>query len=159
MNYVSTPIVREKSDRHLLLESVRIKIWNPVFTVGVVTFVSSMLFRGFLDAQFAVIPLAASTLVLFSGVWILSQTGVVVLDKEQSNCYCIYRHLGYLQKIYTYPLTSIDKVILHASGGKFILQLLKDDGAMVTVAASGRREELVVAASEIAAFLKMPMEG
>ena len=59
-------MVREQSEQHLLLESMRAKIWHPVFTIGVITFVTSMIFRGFLDAHLAVFPLAISTFVLFS---------------------------------------------------------------------------------------------
>lgn len=159
LNYVNTPVVREKSEQHLLLESIRTKIWNPVFTFGVITFVTSMIFRGFLDAHLAVFPLAISTFVLFSGVWILSQNGTVVFDKGQSNCYCIYKHLGYLQKTYTYPITSIDKIFLHERSGKFFLQLLKDDGVLVTLAVSKKKEMLLAPASEISEFLKIPLQA
>ena len=159
INYVNAPLLKEKRELHLVLVSLQNKVWNPVFVTGTITFVCAMLFRGFLDAGFAVIPLALSTLMLFSGIWILSANGIVVFDKIDSNCYCSYKHLGYLQKVYTYPLTSIDKVLLEGnSKGKFKLLLLKDDGVMVKIAESRSRDLLYRTGEEITSFLKIPLE-
>lgn len=152
------PAIKEQNDLFLVLISTRAKVWNPVFTVGVITFTCSMLFRGFLDAQIAVLPLAISTLILFSGVWILSAHGMAVLDKTDSNCYLIYKHLGYLQKEYIHPLTSFDKVCITGSGGRFTMSLLKDDGKSVKLAVFRDEQAISAVAGKIATFLAIPMQ-
>ena len=153
-------MVKERQEQYLILESLRSKIWNPVFTVGVITFVTSMLFRGFLNSSSAVYPLGISTLILFSGIWILSANAQIVFDKDSSLCYVIYKHLGYLQKIYTYPLTSFDEIFLEETGNqKFSLQLLKDDGNFIMVAGSKDKGQLRSTGNEIAQFLKIPLES
>ncbi len=152
-------MLAEKQDQFLVLESIPNKVWNPVFTAGVITFVLSMLFRGFFNSELAVFPLALSTLILFSGVWILSANGKIVLDNNESKCYFIYKHLGYFQKIYTYPLTSFDKVLLTAKGNqKFLLGLLSDNGKNVTVAYSKNKEHLLLTGREMSSFLKIPLQ-
>lgn len=158
INSINVPAIKEQNDLYLILVSAPVKVWNPVFTVGVIAFTCSMLFRGFLDAQIAVLPLAISTLVLFSGVWILSANGMAVLDKTDSNCYLIYKHLGYLQKEYIHPLTSFDKVCITRSGGRFSLYFQKDDGKTVMLAVSRDEQALRVVAGKIASFLAIPLQ-
>src|SRR4051812_35385949 len=97
---MDAPIVKERTNDYLILESIRNKVWNPVFTIGAITFFLSMTLRGFFDQSLAVIPLGISTFILFDGIWILSATAQVVFDKNESRVYFIYKHLGYLQKIY-----------------------------------------------------------
>lgn len=151
-------MLKEESVSFLMLVGVPQKVWNPVFLTGTIAFAISMMFRGFLDATFAVFPLALSTLVLFAGVWRLSANGMVVFDKSDSACYCIYKHLGYLQKSYNYPLTSIETVqITTEAGNSFILSLMKDDGAMIQIASSKSNESLALVAGKIAAFLNVPL--
>lgn len=141
-----------------MLVGVPQKVWNPVFLTGTIAFAISMMFRGFLDATFAVFPLALSTLVLFAGVWRLSANGMVVFDKTDSACYCIYKHLGYLQKSYTYPLTSIEQVIITSGSGKnFNLFLLKDDGQLIQIATSKSKESLQFVAGRLSGFLEVPV--
>ena len=160
INYFDAVTVREKAGHFLILESIRNKVWNPVFTVGAIAFVLSMTLRGFFDQGYAAVTLAASTVVLFSGVWILSAVAVVVFDKNESRVYFVYKHLGYLQKVYTHPLTSFDEVqLVPAGGGKQRLQLLKDDGTEVKVAERKDREVMETAAREISLFLNLPLKS
>lgn len=159
LNYFHAPAVKEKSVSHLVLESIRNKVWNPVFTIGVITFVLSMTLRGFFDQHLAIIPLAISTFVLFSGVWILSASALVVFDNTESKIYFVYKHLGYLQKIYSYPLTSVDAVeLIEMGNGKFRLQLQKDDGSFAKVAEQKDQNCLQSTAMEISSFLSVPMK-
>lgn len=160
LHFISCPIIKEKNSRHLLLVSLRQKVWNPVFLTGTITFICSMLFRGFLDASIAVWPLAFSTILLFSGIWILSSNGLLVFDMADSNCYCIYKHLGYLQKSYAYPITSIDKILLEKTNlGRFSVLLIKDDGSRVKVMVSADEQQLLNAAREISGFLRIPLDA
>lgn len=159
LHYVNCPVIKESDNRHLLLVSLPNKVWNPVFLTGTITFVCSMLFRGFLDASFAVWPLAFSTLLLFYGVWILSSNGLVVFDMIESNCYCIYKHLGYLQKSYIYPITSIDRILVkNYTAGRFSVYLSKDDGSLVKIMESADEKELKAVAHEIANYLNIPLD-
>ncbi|HYV90425.1 MAG TPA: hypothetical protein VE978_01525 [Chitinophagales bacterium] len=160
LNYFDAPVVKEKSEDHLMLESIQNKVWNPVFTVGVITFVLSMTLRGFFDQQFAVIPLGLSTFVLFAGIWKLSSAALVVFDKNDSKVYFIYKHLGYLQKIYVHALTSFDELeLIELGNGKFRLQLLKDDGTQVKVAERKEKSLLQNTAKEIASSLNLPVKS
>ena len=160
LNYFHAPVVKRQTIDFLMLESIRNKVWNPVFTIGAITFFLSMTLRGFFNQAYAVIPLGISTIVLVSGVWILSATALIVFDKTESRIYCIYKHLGYLQKIYTYPLTSFDEIFLEETGNqKFSLQLLKDDGNFIMVAGSKDKGQLRSTGNEIAQFLKIPLES
>jgi hypothetical protein len=159
INHVNTPLIREKSEDVLILESIQKRVWNPVFTVGAIAFVISMLIRGFLNAYLAVIPLGLSTIVLICGVWILSANGTVVFDKGDSKVYFIYKHLGYLQKIYVHALTSFESVLLEeVEVSKNRLYLLKDDSSRlkITNANNGLQSEL---ADEISAFLAVPISN
>jgi len=159
LNYFDAPLVKEKNENVLILESIRNKVWNPVFTIGVITFVLSMTLRGFFNQYYAVIPLGLSTIVLFSGIWILSAVALVVFDKNESKVYFIYKHLGYLQKLYVHPLTSFDAVQIEEAGnGKIRLQLLKDDGALIKIAEKKDGKTLHMVAEEVSSFLKIPLK-
>jgi hypothetical protein len=156
LNYFHAHVVREKAEDHLILESVRNKVWNPVFTIGMITFILSMILRGFFDQHYAAVSLGISTFVLFAGVWKLSATAMVIFDKNESKVYFIYKHLGYLQKIYMYPLTSFDAVeVVDLGNGVFRLQLQKDDGASVKIAESRNKDLLLSTWSEVSGFLQI----
>ncbi|MCY7408897.1 MAG: hypothetical protein LH473_01360 [Chitinophagales bacterium] len=159
LHYFHAPLLKEKTSDHLILESIRNKVWNPVFTMGAITFFLSMMLRGFFDQAFAVIPLGLSTIVLFSGIWILSANAVVIFDKKQSEVLFIYKHLGYLQKIYMHPISSIEEITLtKLSSGKYRFQFLKDDGNSVKIAETKNIELLMQTAKEVAAFLNIPLK-
>ena len=115
--------------------------------------------RGFFDQAYAVIPLGLSTFVLFSGIWILSAHAEIIFDKKQSEVLLIYKHLGYLQKIYMHPLTSIEEISLtKLTSGKYILQIMKDDGNIVKIAASKNHELLSATANQVCNFLNIPLK-
>jgi hypothetical protein len=154
LNYVDTPLVKERGADYLILGSIRKRVWNPVFTVGVITFVCAMIFRGFLDEKIAVFPLGISTLILFSGIWILSSAGRIIFDRKESKCYVVYTHLGYLRKIYSFPLSSFDQVNFRTSGTIENLSLLKDNGEELPVAHSNN-SSLASAANVLGEFLQI----
>jgi len=159
LNYFDAPVVKEKQENFLVLESIRNKVWNPVFTVGVITFVLSMTLRGFFNQYLAVFPLGISTLILFSGIWILSSVAIVVFDKNESKIYFVYKHLGYLQKVYTFPLSSFEEVELVNGEKKMLLQLAKDDGTFIKVASRKEKKMIGETASTIASFLNLPLKS
>ena len=159
LNYFDAPVVKEKADDHLILESIRNKVWNPVFTVGVIAFVLSMTLRGFFDQGYAAFTLGISTFILFSGIWKLSATAEIIFDKKESKVYFVYKHLGYLQKVYEHAMSSFDGVeLLNSGSGKLRLQLVKDDGTQVKVAERKEKVLLQNIAEEIASFLNLPLK-
>jgi hypothetical protein len=84
----------------------------------------------------------------------------VVFDKNESKVYFVYKHLGYLQKVYMLPLTSIDEV--HLTGvadGKFRIEILKDDGLQIKVAVKKDKPLLETTAREISSFLNVPLKS
>lgn len=158
LNYSDAPVVREKYEDHLVLESIQNKVWNPLFTAGVVAFILSMTLRGFFDQHFAVIPLGLSTIVLFAGVWKLSAAAIILFDKKESKIHFIYKHLGYLQKTYSHPMSSIETIELaETRNGNLSLKLLKDDGTSVKIAGNGNKKILSETANEISLFMKVPV--
>ena len=116
-----------------------------------------MTLRGFFDQRYAVFPLAVSTIILISGVWLLSATATIIFDKVESKSYFVYKHLGYLQKIYEHPLSSFDEVALNRLNGKSTIQLLKDDGTLIKVASRIDENQLEETASVLADFLNIPL--
>lgn len=127
--YIDCPLLTREENNLLILESKRKKVFNPVFTIGVICFIGSMFFKANNDADIAAIPLAISTVILLSGVWILSEAGKVVFDKTEGKIYCIYNHLGYLQKIYVHSIKAVDAINLQGH----VLILEKDNGEEVLI--------------------------
>jgi hypothetical protein len=127
INHVDCFQIERDEKALLILNSKQKKVFNPIFTAGVICFIASMVFKANNNADAASIPLGISTLILISGVWILSGTGKLVFDKTDGKIYCIYSHLGYLQKIYSYSLKAVDavemfnnKLMLHLDNGEKI---------------------------------------
>ncbi|MCS6916657.1 MAG: hypothetical protein RMK52_06175 [Chitinophagales bacterium] len=158
LNYVPAVRVQMQDDERLVLESIRNPVWNPVFTVGTISFVLSMTLRGFFDQHYATPVLGISAFVLFYGVWILSATGLVVMDRPSSTIYFVYRHLGYLQKVYTVPIRSVDAVCLQQNNRRLRFYLLRDDGTRMAVGHSKDAALLEATARQSASFLQVPLQ-
>jgi hypothetical protein len=129
INRVDCFLIERNNENLLILVSKRGKVFNPTFTFGIIAFIASMIFKANVDADVAAIPLGISTLILISGVWILSGVGKIVFNKSERKIYCIYSHLGYLQKIYVHSLSAVDEVVLK---GHFLF-LRKDTGDIIIV--------------------------
>ncbi|HZG00726.1 MAG TPA: hypothetical protein VEY71_06970 [Chitinophagales bacterium] len=112
LHFVSTPLVEHESEFELILCSRRKPVWNPVFIVGTVLFVASMFLKANVNEKWAAIPLGIAAIILLSGVWLLSQNGKLVFSRDELKVYRIYKHLGYVQRIYVTPLQSVDKATL-----------------------------------------------
>jgi len=140
----------------LILGSATRRIGSRLFYTGCVLFIISMLTRGFMMnalGKIAVIPLALATLILVYSVWRFSAVARVVFSKQDGKVYRIYKHLGYLQKIYTTPLLSIDAAeVITSSNGHAVLQLCKDNHMYITLA-EGRHDYTHIA-NAINAFIK-----
>lgn len=117
---INTPQPGESSADFLILKSVQKKVFNPFFTMGIILFMASMIFKANVSRDWAALPLAVSTIILITGVWKLSANGKVVFDKKEKKLFRIYKHLGYLQKMYVSPLEQIDKVINDDKRGLYL---------------------------------------
>jgi hypothetical protein len=134
INRVSVCEIESATGDKLILKSTPRKIANPLFIVGIIGFVSSSLLRGFLNWHIGDIFLALFTMILVSGVWHLSAAGKFIINKNENKIFRVYRHLGYLQKVYSYPIATIDTVLLEKMQGENFIFLLKDDRKKVWVA-------------------------
>lgn len=112
LHFVSTALVEHESDDELILASRRKPVFNPVFVIGSILFISSMFLKANVNDKWAAIPLAIAAMILLFGVWLLSQNGKVVFSRHELKVYRIYKHLGYIQRIYVTPLQSVDKATL-----------------------------------------------
>lgn len=117
---INTPQPGESSDDFLVLKSVQKKVFNPFFTTGIILFIASMIFKANVSHDWAALPLAASTIILIIGVWKLSANGRIVFDKKEKKLFRIYKHLGYLQKMYVSPLGQIEMVINDKEKGFYL---------------------------------------
>src|SRR5258708_3164345 len=88
INHVDCYIIERDENNLLILDSKRKKVFNPVFTIGAICFIASMFFKANNDAPAAAIPLGISTVIMISGVWILSGVGKIVFDKTEGKIYC-----------------------------------------------------------------------
>lgn len=158
LNYVPAVRVQLQDENRLVLESIRNRVWNPVFTIGTISFVSSMTLRGFFDQHYATPVLGISAFVLFWGVWVLSATALVIVDRASGNIYFLYRHLGYLQKLYTVPLPSVDAVVVEQKGSRMRFSLLRDNGSMMTIGQSPNTAMLKATARQTAEYLAVPLQ-
>ncbi len=129
INHVDCCLIEQDESGLLILRSRQKKIFNPVFILGIILFISSMFFKALNDSPAAAIPLGVSTLILISGVWILSGVGKIVFDKTEGKIYCVYKHLGYIQKVYVHSLLEIDSVELQLHK----LTLEKDNGETILI--------------------------
>jgi hypothetical protein len=134
INRVSVCEIESVTNDKLILKSTPRKIANPLFIVGIIGFVSSSLLRGFLNWHIGEIFLTIFTIVLVSGVWHLSAAGKFIINKNEGKIFRVYRHLGYLQKVYSYPMASIDNVLLEHENGENSIFILKDDRKKIWVA-------------------------
>jgi hypothetical protein len=133
INYCSVEEIKLETDKELVLDSRRKKVFNPVFVVGCILFIGGMFLKAHINSDWAAIPLAIATLILFTGVWILSANAKLVFDCYEQKVFRIYSHLGYLRKIYVAPLLSIERFVLKEENGINKLYLIRDNGQEILV--------------------------
>ncbi len=155
IHFVSTPDVEMQHDTYLSLRSARGIRLNARFLFGALLFLVSMFLKANTANRWMALPLGLSAFIMISGIWLLSASGRVVFDRTEHKIFCIYKHLGYWQKIYTYQLPSMDAVELSAAR----LELLRDDGVLIILSKGkpGMEEQLGITARQIASFLQVPL--
>lgn len=125
IHFVSTPQIAIASTEKIVLVSRLRRVFNPVFVTGIILFVASMLLKANRSEAAAAIPLALSSLILLYGVWLLSAQGMVIISREEKKVIRIYKHLGYLQKIFITPLQSVDGIEIQGNEVSLLLDNLK----------------------------------
>ena len=75
-----------------------------------------MFFKAMHNEQIAALPLMFSTIILITGVWKLSGNGKIYFEKNEGKVFRFYKHLGYIQKLYSNPIRSIENVEVQLKG-------------------------------------------
>lgn len=151
INYVDVHKAELLSDRELMLHNIPGKVFNSRFIGSIMFFMSCMLLKANVDDAWAAIPLGFSAWILFSGVWNISGNGKVVFDKNDQILYRVYKHLGYMQIIYTTPLSSVIKAETTQKESRINLILTLDNLETITI--STLPSEKLKDAEEIAGMI------
>lgn len=139
-----------ENEHLLVLQNRNRKVFNAWFSIGCVAFVCSMFFKSMHNEKIAALPLAISTFILMLGVWKLSGTGKIYFDKSVGKIYCFYKHLGYVQKLYTHSILSIENVELHNHS----LAIRMDNSELISISTEKiSSDELKELAERVAGFL------
>jgi hypothetical protein len=133
MHYVDVTHQVFRNENELVLAGKPKKVLNISFVIAIIIFAACMLLKANVDQPWAAIPLGIAALGLFSRVWNISENGKVVFDKNDSNMYRIYKHLGYMQVIYTTPLSSVTKAEVRTEGTNAILLLILDNLEIICI--------------------------
>ena len=124
-------LFRSSENEHLLiLYNRQRKVFNAWFSVGCILFVCSMFFKAMHDEKIAALPLAISTFILLTGVWKLSGAGKIYFDKSAGKIYRFYKHLGYVQKLYTNPIQSVEYI--EVNGNSLSIRMDNSDLILIT---------------------------
>ena len=110
LHFVDCSLLLSEDDSLLVLHSRQRKVFNAWFSIGCVAFIASMFFKAMHNEQIAALPLMLSTIILITGVWKLSGTGKIYFEKNEGKVFRFYKHLGYIQKLYSDPIRSIENV-------------------------------------------------
>ena len=110
------------------------------------------------DEKIAALPLLISTIILMIGVWKLSGTGKIYFEKNEGKLFRFYKHLGYIQKLYSTPLRSIENVEILSNENPTLAMRLDTNQLIILSAEKGiSLEEIKLLGERISAFIKVPL--
>ncbi len=158
LHFVDCSLFLSEDHSLLILHNRRRKVFNTWFTVGCFAFIASMFFKAMHAEKIAALPLLISTIILMIGVWKLSGTGKIYFEKNEGKLFRFYKHLGYIQKLYSTPLRSIENVEIH-SAGILTLALRMDTNQLLILSTEKgiSMEELNFLGERISTFIKVPL--
>ena len=158
LHFVDCSLLLSEDHSLLILQSRQRKVFNPWFSVGCVAFIASMFFKAMHNEQIAALPLMISTIILITGVWKLSGNGKIYFEKNEGKIFRFYKHLGYIQKLYSNPIRSIESVEVRLKENP-TLGLRMDNNQLIILCQEKRisNEELKILAEKISAFLRIKM--
>ncbi len=107
LHYVDIAKELSLSESELVYTGTPRKVLNLGFILSVAFFMICVILKANIAEAWAAIPLGISAFALFSRVWVLSENAKVVFDKNDHSLYRVYKHLGYLQVVYSTPFQSI----------------------------------------------------
>lgn len=159
LHFVDCSLFLSEDQSLLILHNRRRKVFNVWFTFGCVAFISSMVFKSMHSEKIAALPLFISTIILMIGVWNLSGTGKIYFEKTEGKLFRFYKHLGYIQKLYTTPLRSIEEVEI-ISKEKPVLALRIDTNQLIILSSEKgvSFEEIKKIGERISGFLNIQLK-
>ena len=108
--------------------------------------------------KIAAIPLLIATIILLIGVWKLSGTGKIYFEKNEGKLFRFYKHLGYIQKLYSTPVRSIENVEISSSGNSTLALRLDTNQLIILSREKGiSPEEIKLLGERISAFINVPL--
>ena len=158
LHFVDCSLLLSEDHSLLILHNRQRKVFNAWFSIGCVAFICSMFFKAMHNEQIAALPLALSTIILMTGVWKLSGTGKIYFEKNEGKVFRFYKHLGYIQKLYSTPLRSIENVEVQLNEIP-ILGLRMDNNQLIILSKEKGidAEELKKMGERIAGFLNVQL--
>ncbi len=158
LHFVHCSLFLSEDHSLLILHNRRRKVFNTWFTVGCIAFISSMFFKSIHNEQIAALPLMISTFILIVGVWKLSGTGKIYFEKNEGKLFRFYKHLGYIQKLYSTPLRSIENVEISLNGNSTLALRLDTNQLIILSSEKGiSSEEIKLLGERISGFIKVPL--
>lgn len=153
--YVDVDYIKFRNDHELVLASQPRRVIDADFIGSVVLFVVAVILKANFNTVPAALLLGFAAFKLFSCVWRISGNALVVFDKNDNNVYCIYKHLGYMQKIYTTPIASVVSCKISEQSGKVLLVLQLDNQTELVISKQKlkHREALEALAKEVNVFM------
>ncbi len=110
------------------------------------------------NEQLAALPLMFSTIILITGVWKLSGTGKIYFEKNEGKVFRFYKHLGYIQKLYSNPIRSIENVEVQLKEIS-TLGLRMDNNQLIILSKEKgiSKEEIKILGEKISTFIGVKM--
>ena len=158
LHFVDCNLFLSEDHSLLILHSRARKVFNAWFSAGCIAFICSMIFKSMHDEKITALPLALSTFILIAGVWKLSGTGKIYFEKNEGKLFRFYKHLGYIQKLYSTPLRSIENVELQLNETP-VLALRMDNNQLIILIKkkNSNAEELKSIGEKVARFLNLEL--
>lgn len=153
--YVEVGFVKFRNRHELVLASYPRRVIDLDFIASVILFITAVIIKANFNSILPALLLGFAAFKLFSCVWRISGNAMVVFDKNDSNVYRIYKHLGYMQKIYITPMASVISCAVSQQGksASLVLQLDNQTELIISKQNIKRRQQLESLAREIQAFM------
>lgn len=158
LHFVDCSLLLSENHSLLILQSRQRKVFNAWFSIGCVAFIASMFFKAMHNEQLAALPLMFSTIILITGVWKLSGTGKIYFEKNEGKVFRFYKHLGYIQKLYSNPIRSIENVEVQLKEIS-TLGLRMDNNQLIILSKEKgiSKEEIKILGEKISTFIGVKM--
>lgn len=153
--YLNVDFIKFRNNAELVIASKPHRVIDARFIFSIFIFTAAMVLKANTDSVWAALLLGYCALHLFFNVWRISGNALVVFDKNDSSVYRIYKHLGYLQKIYSTPLSSVIQAKVNTSKDYAFLVLVLDNLTEIVISKQkiNNQTSLEAIANEISTFI------